>query len=176
MSDKNGGSEDAVQVDHSHDGVFFTTFSLVLGFLVALTLVIVGIANVMVDDETVDPLKNVQVAERIAPVGKVYTDASQQTAAASEEPAAAAPAKSGSEIVSASCAACHMAGVMNAPKMDATADWQARLDATGGLQGLVSSAINGKGGMPPRGGAGLSDDEVRLAVVSLLEGAGISAE
>lgn len=176
MSKENGGSADEANVDHSHDGVFFTTFSLVLGFLVALTLVIIGIANVVVDDDNVDPLKTEQVAERIAPVGKVYTDASQQQAPVAEVAADEAPAKSGADIVTASCAACHMAGVMNAPKMDATADWQVRLDAAGGLEGLVSSAIGGKGGMPPRGGAALSDDEVSAAVLALLEGAGVSAE
>ena len=166
---------DGAAVDHSHDGVFFTTFSLVLGFLVALTLVIIAIANFVVDDDVADPVRNQQIADRIAPVGQVYTDAAQLSAA--EEPAEPAAAeRSGAEIVTASCASCHMTGVLNAPKLDAAADWQARLDANGGLDKLVASAINGKGGMPPRGGTALSDDDIHKAVAAMLVGAGVSAE
>lgn len=170
----NSASQDNVEVDHAHDGVFFTVFSIVLGFLVLLTLVIAAIANTIDPEDGGDPMAVKQIEDRIAPVGMVITDASQLQAAAPAESAAAE--RAGSEIVTAACAACHMAGVMNAPKMDAKADWEARLAAAGGLDGLVSSAINGKGGMPPRGGAALSDDEVRKSVISLLEGAGVSAE
>lgn len=174
MSNNATTVDDNVKVDHAHDGVFFTIFSLVLGFLITLTLVIVVIANTINPDEAVDPMRDKQIAERIAPVGKVYTDASQ-VQVASAAPAAAAE-KTGKEIVSASCSGCHLAGVMNAPKLDAKSDWEARLAANGGLDGLVSSAIKGKNGMPPRGGTGSSDEEIHRAVVAILEGAGISAE
>lgn len=173
MSNNSTTVEDKDNVNHAHDGVFFTVFSLVLGFLIALTVVIAIIANTIDPEKVPDPVRDMLIAERIAPVGAVYTDASQVRAA----PAPAAAAElSGSEIVTASCAACHMAGVMNAPKLDATADWEARMAAVGGLDGLVSAAINGKGGMPPRGGAARTDDEIRRAVIAMLEQAGISVE
>lgn len=162
-------------VDHAHDGVFFTVFSLVLGFIIALTLVIALIANTIDPEEEVDPVRAQQVAKRIAPVGQVYTDAAQVQAAVAA-PAAAAAEKTGAEVVSAACSSCHLAGVMNAPKLDAKADWEARLAANGGLDGLVSAAINGKNGMPPRGGSASTDDEMRRAVVAMLEGVGISVE
>lgn len=169
----------SANVDHSHDGVFFTAFSLVMGFIIGLTLIIVLIANVIAPSDDGDPaMLRAQISERIAPVGEVYTDASQ-VAMAAQAPAPAAPAaaseRSGEEIVSANCASCHIAGVLNAPKLDATDVWQARLDEAG-LDMLVSNAINGIRGMPPRGGAPLDDDEVRRAVVAMLEGAGVSAE
>ncbi len=174
MSNKAATVDENVKVDHAHDNVFFTVFSLVLGFLITLTLVIVAIANTIDPEKAEDPMRAQQIAERIAPVGQVYTDASQMQAAAA--PAAEVAEKSGAEIVTASCSGCHLAGVMNAPKMDAKADWEARLAANGGLDGLVSSAIKGKNGMPPRGGTALSDEEIRRSVVAILEGAGISAE
>lgn len=167
----------SANVDHSHDGVFFTAFSLVMGFIIGLTLIIVLIANVIAPSDDGDPaMLRAQISERIAPVGQVYTDASE-VAMAAQAPAAPAAAseRTGAEVVSANCASCHMAGVLNAPKLDATDVWQARLDAAG-LDMLVSNAINGIRGMPPRGGAPLDDDEVRRAVVAMLEGAGVSAE
>ncbi len=174
MSNNATTVEDNDNVNHAHDGVFFTVFSVVLGFLIVLTIVIGFIANTIDPEKVSDPVREMLIAERIAPVGAVYTDASQVQAAAAPAPAAAAEL-SGSEIVAASCAACHMAGVMNAPKLDAKADWGARLAAVG-LDGLVSAAINGKGGMPPRGGSARTDDEIRRAVVAMLKDAGVAVE
>jgi cytochrome c5 len=45
--------------------------------------------------------------------------------------------------------------------------WAAGLDAT------VSNAINGKGGMPPRGGSDATDEEMRAAVVYMFKQAGL---
>ncbi|MGB1557213.1 MAG: c-type cytochrome [Oceanococcaceae bacterium] len=164
-------SADEVVVDHSHDRVFYLTFSAVLGVLVLITVIISGIANTIDPEEPTDPLRLAQIEERIAPVGAVYTDA-----AAIPKPAAAAEAKprSPAEVVSGVCAGCHIAGVLGATKLDDAAGWQARLDAAGGLDGLVSAAIAGKGAMPPRGGdASLSDADIRAAVEAILAGAGL---
>lgn len=73
-------------------------------------------------------------------------------------------ARSGEQIVRAQCAKCHETGVDGAPKIGDRAAWVPRLKQ--GLDTLVRSAINGHGGMPPRGGAAnLTDPEIRSAVV-----------
>lgn len=85
-----------------------------------------------------------------------------------------AAARSGDDIVKANCAVCHSIGLANAPKLDAGAkgDWETRL--AGDMNALVQSAINGKGGMPPRGGdPSLTDGEIQDAIVSMLTTVGV---
>jgi cytochrome c5 len=77
--------------------------------------------------------------------------------------AAQANAASGKDVYSATCAACHAAGVAGAPKTGDKAIWAARV-ATG-VKALHASAIKGKGVMPAKGGnAALSDADVVAAV------------
>ena len=72
----------------------------------------------------------------------------------------------GEQVVRERCVSCHERGNYGAPRIGDAAAWRAR--ATGGLDGLVRSAIHGHGGMPSRGGmAGLTDDEMRSAVAWL---------
>ena len=54
------------------------------------------------------------------------------------------------------CAVCHAAGVAGAPKAGNQADWAPRM--VRGIGGLTSSAIKGKGSMPPRGGVATATD------------------
>ena len=62
----------------------------------------------------------------------------------------------------------HNTGVAGAPKIDAKADWAPRLAL--GEDGLLASVINGKGAMPPKGGAAaMSDDEIKGALTYILE-------
>jgi len=73
-------------------------------------------------------------------------------------------ARSGEQVVRTTCAKCHEAGVGGAPRIGDQAAWLPRLKL--GLDTLILSAINGHGGMPPRGGAAdLTDPEMRSAVV-----------
>ena len=65
------------------------------------------------------------------------------------------------------CAACHMTGAANAPKLGDKAAWAPRI-ATG-MDALVNSAIKGKGAMPPKGGRmNLSDDEIKSTVAYMV--------
>lgn len=84
-------------------------------------------------------------------------------------PAAAAPtatmsasAGAGEALYKQACAVCHVAGVANAPKLGDKAAWAPRLQQ--GLPALVSSAIKGKGAMPPKGGTTASDADIKAAV------------
>ena len=72
--------------------------------------------------------------------------------------------RNGEQVVHAQCAKCHMDGVGGAPRIGDRAAWIPRLKQ--GVDSLVRSAINGHGGMPPRGGmANLTDSELRSAIV-----------
>ena len=57
-------------------------------------------------------------------------------------------------------------GAAGAPKLDDKAAWAPRLGQ--GVDGLVKSVINGKGAMPPKGGAALSDEEIKGVVDDVL--------
>jgi len=72
--------------------------------------------------------------------------------------------RAGEQIVKEQCAQCHETGKNGAPKIGDRAAWIPRLNT--GLDNTVRSAINGHGGMPPRGGkANLTDAEIRSAII-----------
>ena len=72
--------------------------------------------------------------------------------------------RSGEEIVKERCSKCHEEGKGGAPKIGDRAAWIPRLKH--GIDATVRSAINGHGGMPPRGGmANLTDAEIRSAIL-----------
>nr|WP_282571265.1 c-type cytochrome [Methylonatrum kenyense] len=80
----------------------------------------------------------------------------------------------GEDVYAAVCMACHDAGLMDALRLDDEDGWVELMDERGGLDELVENAITGIGGMPARGGdSDLSDEEVRAAVVYMLEEAGL---
>lgn len=70
-------------------------------------------------------------------------------------------------VVDSVCAACHGAGVANAPKYGDREAWDARV-AAGGIDALLASSIAGKGAMPPRGGTNLTDEQLKLAIGYIL--------
>jgi cytochrome c5 len=79
--------------------------------------------------------------------------------------------RSGEEVVNAHCAECHTEGVGGAPQIGDLEDWLPRIKQ--GLPYLVSSAIHGHGGMPPRGGqADLTDAELYAAILYMYNPAG----
>ena len=71
--------------------------------------------------------------------------------------------RDGATIYNTVCTACHATGVVGAPKTGDKAAWAPRI-ATGNAA-MLKTATNGKGAMPPRGGAAdLSDAELKAAV------------
>ena len=153
-----------------HDKVFVRTFGVVLGALFALTFTIMGVAALISDNDHVDPIVNQRIEERLQPVGTVVTDPAMLVEVAKADDAGP---RSGEDIVASICAGCHTAGVLGAPKTGDKSAWGALLKAQG-LDGLVASAIKGKGAMPARGGDGsLTDDEVKASVQELLKAAGL---
>jgi len=158
-------------VSANNDAAFLRMFLIVLGALVAFTVAILILANritgVVDEERGEDPRFRAAVIERIQPVGSVNVAAAT----------AAGPAelKSGADIVASACNSSHVAGVLDAPKVGDKDAWSQRLAAAGGLDGLTASAIAGKGGMPPKGGANVSDAEIRSAVEHLLSESGVDA-
>ena len=75
----------------------------------------------------------------------------------------------GKMVFDQSCADCHASEALaHAPKIGDKKDWKAHLEH--GLNHMVDSASNGKGGMPAKGGnVILTDDEVKAAVSYMIE-------
>jgi cytochrome c5 len=102
------------------------------------------------------------VKENIAPVAAV------EVAAADTEVAAA---KSGADVVKASCAMCHATGMMNSPKIGDAAQWKPRIAQ--GYETLVKHAIEGIRTMPAKGGnPALTDGEIAAAVADMANQSG----
>ena len=135
---------------------------ILLAFLVPIVLIIL-LVQLVTSQPVADPgaLSPEAVSKRLQPVGTVEFGA----------PPAAAGARTGESIVKTVCAACHQAGVANAPKLGDAKEWAPRIKA--GLNQMVSIAINGKGAMPARGGdTSLTDAEITRAVVFMANQAG----
>jgi cytochrome c5 len=153
--------------DEGHTSFIRTPGQLIKIVLIALLLPIVTIlllANFVVTaDRTgagADSMTAEAIAERIRPIGGLeLRDAS-----------APQVARAGEEVYKAVCGACHTAGVAGAPKSGDKAAWAARIP--NGLEALVTSALKGKGAMPPQGGGDFSDVEVAKAVVYMANAAG----
>ena len=110
-------------------------------------------SNKAFDDES--------AAARIAPVAKLDL--------AKVKAAGAAP-RTGEQIYTTACVACHGSGAAGAPKTGDAAAWKPRLAM--GLDGLLKSAIKGKGAMPPKGGSDASDSELAGAIVHMANASG----
>ena len=133
---------------------------VLLAFVVPITGIVLMVQLVL-NRPHVDPaaLSAEAVAARIQPVGRVEFGA-----------AGAAAVKSGEESVKEVCAACHQAGVANAPKLGDKADWAPRLKQ--GLDGMLQTVLKGKGVMAPRAGTSLTDQELAGAIVYMANQAG----
>jgi cytochrome c5 len=84
--------------------------------------------------------------------------------AATGVPAAGAP--NGEEIYKQVCSACHASGLAGAPKLGDKAAWAPRIKA--GVDAMYSSALKGKGAMPPKGGNMTTPDANIKAAVDFM--------
>jgi len=102
-----------------------------------------------------------EIAKRIKPVGMVTL----------VDPNAPKVVKSGKEVYDQVCAACHAAGVLNAPKVGDKAAWAKLIKE--GLDTITTAAIKGVRQMPPRGGnPDLTDVELQRAIVFMANQSG----
>lgn len=101
---------------------------------------------------------------RTEPVGQLNMPGEKS---ATEEVATAVAAPPPKETYDAICAACHATGLLESPKFGDAAAWEKRIADAGGIDGVVQIAITGKGAMPPKGGASLSDEDFAKVVYYL---------
>ena len=78
--------------------------------------------------------------------------------------------RSGEQVYSAQCAACHVTGAAGAPKFGDAGAWGPRLKS--GYEALLSAVVKGKGAMGAQAGGDFSDHELGRAVVHLTNSAG----
>lgn len=117
-----------------------------------------------------DEMSPEAIAERIKPIGQVYTAKDLEgIAGAGAAPAAAASSgpRDGETVYKGACFACHDTGAAGAPKRGDKAAWDPRIAQ--GIDTLKKHAIEGftgkSGMMPPRGTcANCSDEEIENAI------------
>jgi len=108
------------------------------------------------------------IAERLKPVGEVCVMGQECKGVGEVAAATGGAARTADDIVAKHCGACHVAGILGAPTVGATAAWKSRADAKGGLDGILATAISGINAMPPKGTcADCSDDELRAAIQNM---------
>jgi cytochrome c5 len=107
------------------------------------------------------------IAMRLEPVVTLASIKANATASTGGEVADMSP----QQLYQGACMACHAAGVAGAPKTGDNAAWGDRMG--NGIDGLLSSAIAGKGAMPPKGGSAYSDEQLRSVVEYMLSESGM---
>ncbi|MCG2599956.1 c-type cytochrome [Achromobacter insuavis] len=138
--------------------------TVVLAFVVPIAIIIL-LVNMVTSGTKVgagsDTLSSEAVTKRIAPVaGFALVDAN-----------APKVFKTGEQVFTAVCTACHTAGVAGAPKIGDSAAWAPFIQS--GFDAMMNVALHGKGGMPAKGGnPTLSDFEVARAVVYMANKSG----
>jgi cytochrome c5 len=148
------------------DREFLKTFSGLLAGLVALTVVIFVVAQ-MVSGAGKVKTKTAQadsdIAARIKPVGELVVAGA--TVVASGAMPAANAADKGESVYNTACVSCHGTGVAGAPKTGDKAAWGPRIAK--GMDKLYEVSLKGKPGtaMLPKGGqAQLADADVKASV------------
>ena len=115
----------------------------------------------------------VPVADAATPAGPTASVVAALAAANTTSPAAAvkvaATSGAGEALYKQACVACHAAGVAGSPKFGDKEAWAPRIKT--GLDMLTTSAIKGKGAMPPKGGSAASEADIRSAVEYMVNAA-----
>jgi len=161
------------------DSQFITVFSLVIGILVTITILLFALARAVASrtqevDVYKDPIYLASLQHNTGPMTREAVAGQDNSAMAIQAPAgagsaaplAAAP-KSAAELFEAVCKTCHGTGLAGAPKAGDKAAWAPRI--TQGKPTLYQHALNGFNGksgvMPAKGGrADLPDDLIKQGV------------
>jgi cytochrome c5 len=160
----------------SSDKQFFNSFSMVLGVLIALAIVLFAFSRSIGADSQgaqvlLDPMhladlqKNIEPFAHVAVAGRDNSALAALTSTAGAAPAVSAPT-TGEQAFTQVCSACHTTGVNGAPKIGDHAAWAPRIAQ--GKEVLYKDAIAGKGNMPPKGGTSWPDATIRMTVDYML--------
>jgi cytochrome c5 len=167
------------------DTHFFNVFSLVIGILVVVAILLFALARSVAgrtQDQQVyaerDYLRAVE--ERLQPFSKVAIAGQDNSALAIKETTPSAGQaggglpvpKTADEVYQQVCSACHGAGIAGAPKVGDAAQWAPRIAK--GKDVLYKHAIEGYQGsagvMPAKGGRpDVPDDLIRASVDHILD-------
>ncbi len=153
-------------MSEAQDETFSPQNITVLGGLLLIAIILGEVVigqhgNEEMDVEPVDTMED--MAMRLQPVVSLDDMRSNMSVASAAGDAAD---KSPDQLYQGACLACHSTGAAGAPKIGDAAAWKARLAK--GLDSLVTSAINGIGAMPPRGGSQYNDDQIRATIDYIL--------
>jgi cytochrome c5 len=146
--------------DAPHEGPIKTPkqliWTVVASFLVPIAIIVLLVNYVASGDKSgagTESMSEQAVALRIQPVGTV----------ALKDVSAVVEVRTGEQVYTAQCSACHAAGLAGAPKFGDETAWAPRIKS--GFDALLNSALKGKGAMSAQGGGEFSDFEVGRAVV-----------
>lgn len=160
-----------------HDTHFFNTFSMVIGLLIVVALMIFALARHVggakqLSEVYSDPKYVESVEEHVKPLVREAVSGQDNSALKIEAPAqsatiALAVPKDGPALYEAVCKTCHATGLVGAPKFGDHAAWAPRLAQ--GKAALYEHALKGYTGkagvMPPKGGrTDLADDLIKAGV------------
>ena len=155
--------------DANHESFIKTPRQLLTVVVLALVVPIAAIALIVSYVTTgaegdKSSMTDEAIEQRIRPVAGFELGSATAAAAGAQGGAGAAKA-----LYDTVCAGCHAAGVAGAPKFGDKAAWAPRIAS--GMNTLVTTAIKGKGAMPPRGGRADASDADIKAVVEYMVGA-----
>jgi cytochrome c5 len=161
-----------VSKSESSDNQFFNSFSLVLGILIFVAIVLFAVAR-SIGDATqrehvlLDPLHLQTVEQNLEPfaheaIAGQDNGALAALSAPKTDAAAADVPTTGEAAFNKVCSACHGAGINGAPKVGDHAAWGPRIAQ--GKEVLYQHAIAGKGNMPAKGGTTWPDATIRMTV------------
>ena len=160
------------------DKQFINYMMTILVILIGITALILIISKVLSDThQEPDQAMMEAIDARIKPIGEVHlgtapaAPTAQQTASAQDTTQGTAQNASAemnpADVYQTACAACHAAGIANAPIYGNKAAWAPRI---GNVQALYTNSLQGKGAMPAKGGRpDLSDETIKAAVDYMLE-------
>jgi cytochrome c5 len=166
------------------DTHFFNVFSMVIGLLATITIVLFALARVVASHTQeaqilAEPAYSKNVAARIEEPSREAVAGRDNSALAIklETPTAAGSAavampKNGTELFEQTCNVCHGQGIAGAPKAGDKAAWAPRMAE--GKATLYEHALKGfqgkTGVMPPKGGrTDVPDDLVKQAVDHMIQ-------
>jgi cytochrome c5 len=156
------------------DTHFFNTFSMVIGGLIVIALLIFALARTVAgrteEPEVYADAKYVaSVDERIKPFAREAVAGADNSALAIQAVAQTGPAtalpvpKDGPSLYDAVCKNCHGPGLIGAPKFGDHAAWAPRIAK--GKPALYEHALKGFNAMPAKGSrTDLSDDLIKAGV------------
>jgi cytochrome c5 len=148
------------QHDAPHEGPIKTPkqliWTVVASFVVPITIIVLLVNFVASGDNSgagSEGMSEQAIAQRIQPVGQVTL----------KDASGPAQLRTGEQVYTAQCAACHAVGAAGSPKFGDEAAWAPRIKT--GFEALLTSALKGKGAMAAQGGGEFSDYEIGRAVV-----------